>query len=306
MSFLDKLLRKEKPKLVLSLDGGGVRILAGVVFLQRLENALGKKISDTFDFFIGTSAGGISAMCLACLQMDTEELDEFWSDANISLSMSKSFFDNATIFQTKPKFDGQGKKDVLFKHFKEMLLSDSLKPVAVTAYDVEKRKPRLLTSYDNGEITVAKAGAATSAAPIYYPTEEVEDGSWLIDGGVVANNPSLIGYVEATKFFKTQNIRVLSIGTGINRKKIDGQKSAKWGMVNWFRHDILGVMTESSMYHELLTDLIGKNYLRVNSPTGRVNRKMDDNSEINLKRINLMGMEWWSEFGDQAIELLDI
>ena len=83
-------------------------MLAGVIFLKKLEVALGKKITDVFDFFIGTSAGGVSALCLACLQMDTEELDEFWSEANISLTMSKSFWDNATIFQTKPKYDGVG------------------------------------------------------------------------------------------------------------------------------------------------------------------------------------------------------
>jgi len=59
------------------------------------------------------------------------------------------------------------------------------------------------------------------------------------------------------------------------------------------------------MYHELLTDLIGEKYLRVNSPTGQVNRRMDDNSGVNLERINLMGMEWWSEFGDLALKLID-
>ena len=122
-----------------------------------------------------------------------------------------------------------------------MLLKDSPKPVAVTAYDVEKRQPRLLTSYADSNITALKAGTATSAAPIYYPTENIEDGSWLIDGGVVANNPSLIGYVEAKKLFKTRDIRVLSIGTGINRRKINGKKSSTWGMVSWFRHDILGI-----------------------------------------------------------------
>jgi hypothetical protein len=43
LSFLDSLLNKKKSKLVLSLDGGGVRVLAGVIFLKKLEVALGKK-----------------------------------------------------------------------------------------------------------------------------------------------------------------------------------------------------------------------------------------------------------------------
>ena len=47
---------KKEYKLVLSLDGGGVRGLATVIFLKELEKASGKKIVDLFDFFIGTSA----------------------------------------------------------------------------------------------------------------------------------------------------------------------------------------------------------------------------------------------------------
>ena len=42
-------------KLVLSLDGGGVRGLATVIFLKELEKISGKKIFDLFDFFIISS-----------------------------------------------------------------------------------------------------------------------------------------------------------------------------------------------------------------------------------------------------------
>ena len=76
--------------------------------------------------------------------------------------------------------------------------------------------------------------------------------------------------------------------------------------MNWFRHDILGIMLESSMFDEIAGDLMGENYLRVNSPTGLVNRRMDDTSDVNLERIHLMGMEWWSEFGQETTEFLNV
>ena len=54
--MLDKFLNLFKPnevkkeyKLVLSLDGGGVRGLATVIFLKELEKASGKKIVDLFN-----------------------------------------------------------------------------------------------------------------------------------------------------------------------------------------------------------------------------------------------------------------
>jgi hypothetical protein len=65
-------------------------------------------------------------------------------------------------------------------------------------------------------------------------------------------------------------------------------------------------MLESSIFHEIAVDLVGENYLRINSPTGLVNRRMDDNSEVNLKRIHLMGMDWWSEFGGKTTKFLNL
>lgn len=296
----------KKPKLILSLDGGGVRAIAEVVFLKQLEIASGKKIFDLFDFFIGTSAGGINALHLAGLGSDCFELEEFWSKDNLAKTMSKSFWDNASFLQTKPKYDGKGKRNVLLEYFQDQSLGEAKKSVAVLAYDVESRKPRLLSSYDSPGIKMVSAASATSAAPIYYSTQEIDDGTWLIDGGIVANNPSLLGYSEAKKLFPDHEIKVLSIGTGINRRKINGKNSVKWGALNWLNHDILGIMLESSMFDEIASDLIGDNYLRVNSSTGLVNRRMDDTSEANLKRINLMGMEWWSEFGEETLDFLNV
>lgn len=304
--FFKYLTPSKKTKFILSLDGGGVRAIAAIVFLKQLEIASGKKIFDIFDFFIGTSAGGINALNIAGLEASCFELEKFWSKDNLSKTMTKSFWDNASFLQTKPKYDGKGKRELLLEYFKDQSLGEAKKPVAVLAYDVEKRKPRLLSSYESPGIKMVSAASATSAAPIYYSTQEIDDGSWLIDGGIVANNPSLLGYSEAKKVFPGCEIKVLSIGTGINRRKINGPHSSKWGALNWLRHDILGIMLESSMFDEIASDLMGNSYFRVNSSTGLVNRRMDDTSDINLERIHLMGMDWWSEFGEDVAEFLNV
>ncbi|MDC0091449.1 patatin-like phospholipase family protein [Gammaproteobacteria bacterium] len=300
-----KFRPKKNTRYVLSLDGGGVRAIAALVFLKHLEIESGKKIADIFDLFIGTSAGGINALNIGGLGMNAADLERFWSAENLTKTMSKSFWDSASFLQSKPKYDGVGKREVFSKYFKDLSLGESDKHVAVLAYDVEQRKPRLLSSYGTPGIKMLSAASATSAAPIYYSTFEIDDGSWLIDGGIVANNPSLLGYSEAKKLFPKDRIKVLSIGTGINRRKINGKHSSKWGALNWFNHDILGIMLESSIFDEIASDLIGSDYLRVNSPTGLVNRRMDDNSEVNLERIHLMGMDWWKEFGAQTKDFLN-
>ena len=76
--------KKNNIKKVLSFDGGGVRAIAGVVFLQKLEAEIGKKVSDIFDLFIGTSAGAFNASCLASKNISISELKKYWSKANPS------------------------------------------------------------------------------------------------------------------------------------------------------------------------------------------------------------------------------
>ena len=295
---------KKEYKLVLSLDGGGVRGLATVIFLKELEKASGKKIVDLFDFFIGTSAGGLNAMHLAINEIEVSELESFWSQDNLAMSMQSSFWAKNFFLTTKPKYNNNSKTELLKQYFGNKLISDSNKPIAVLAYDVENRKPRVLSSYTDQNIKVTSAINASSAAPLYYPTVQIEDGSWLIDGGVVANNPCLVGYNEARKYFKTEKIKVFSIGTGIHSKNLDGEDSSKWGPIGWLANDILGILLESHADHELLSDLIGNNYFRVNSVAENINWNLDDYTNINLKNIRDMGYSWWKIYGDETSKFL--
>ena len=298
-------LFSKKYKKVLAFDGGGVRAIMGVYFLKKLELETSKTIFESFDLFIGTSAGATNALILAMNGSTTNDLEDFWTVENLKKIMNQSFIDRTSIFQTRPKYSNVGKKEVLTEFFGKRKIGESLKPVVVTAYDLEERKPILLSSYENPDTLAVNAANASSAAPIYFPTANMEDGKWLIDGGIATNNPSLLGYVEAKKLFATNNIKVLGIGAGLNKRKINGKHSRNWGALGWFRHDILGVMLESSLQNEILKDLIGDNYLRVNSPIGNVNRRMDDISSKNLQRIKALANKWWEEFGNKSINFIN-
>ena len=78
-NILNYFSQSSKTKLVLSLDGGGVRAIAAIVFLKKLEVLSGKKIFDIFDFFIGTSAGGVNALNIASTKATGFDLENFWS-----------------------------------------------------------------------------------------------------------------------------------------------------------------------------------------------------------------------------------
>ena len=49
---------------ILFLDGGGIRGLLQIELLRKLEEDTGRKVTEIFDWIVGTSTGGIIALGL--------------------------------------------------------------------------------------------------------------------------------------------------------------------------------------------------------------------------------------------------
>jgi patatin-like phospholipase/acyl hydrolase len=118
MSAFTSFFSKSNSKRVLSFDGGGVRAIAGLVFLHKLEVESGKKIADMFDMFVGVSAGALNALCLGVNQMSAKEIKDYWSKDYIEeITSSNYFWDKASIIQARPKYENTGRIEVLKKNF---------------------------------------------------------------------------------------------------------------------------------------------------------------------------------------------
>ena len=116
MSLLNFFKKKDSKK-VLSLDGGGVRALAAVIFLQRLEKETGKRVFELFDFFIGVSAGGLNALHFTINKTSAEKLEDFWTKDNLAMSMQKSFWAQAIFLNSKPKYNNESRTALLKNYF---------------------------------------------------------------------------------------------------------------------------------------------------------------------------------------------
>ena len=301
-SFLSRFSNKK----IICFDGGGVRTIASIVFLKKLEAESGKKVSDIFEMFIGTSAGAFNAACFAYGGYSADKIKRYWSKKYLDKIMQSSFFwDKASLIQARPRYESEGRIEVLNEIFGESTLKDTIKPFLSFAYNIETRQHEVHDSKHTPNITFRDAVAASSAAPMYFPTYQMQDSSWMIDGSVVTNNPTLIGFKYAKKILENENIKILSMGSGHNKNKINGELSTKWGGVGWLRNDIMGMLLDSEIHNDISLDLFKENYLRINSPIGKINRFLDDDSEENLERIHLMGMEWWSTFGDEALKFIE-
>ena len=99
-------------KMILSLDGGGIRGAATTQFLAKVEEKLiknyGKSIRDYVDFYAGTSTGSIIALALANTDMTMAQINELYNVENAQ----KIFFENRGFFEidvvNAPRYEAGG------------------------------------------------------------------------------------------------------------------------------------------------------------------------------------------------------
>jgi patatin-like phospholipase/acyl hydrolase len=225
---------------VLALDGGGVRGIFTAALLAGLEEDLGSPVVDHFDLVVGTSAGGIVALALGAGLTPAEILDFYVAERHAIFARSP-WTNVRRLFRAKYRPDGL--EAVLRRIFGDRLLGESRLPLVVPSYDLGENTvhlfktphhPRLRRDF---RVPMWAVGMATSAAPTFFPAfrlpvEEVR----LIDGGVWANTPAMVGVTEAVSMFGRglDEIRVLSLGT-TTRLKPRPSRLDNAGLLRWAR-----------------------------------------------------------------------
>lgn len=318
--------------MILSLDGGGIRGSATTRFLLLVERELQKThkttIRNQVDLFAGTSTGSIIALALARTDLSMEQVDKLY---NVEMA-EKIFEENKGIFEidgvNAPKYEASGKTEVLRQELgADTKVGDGNngKHVLVVTYSVEKRKPVVIksTKRRHANLSAYQIADASSAAPTYFPTAEVDldpndlDGThWLIDGGVIANNPTMCAISEVRRMWRDarlDDVRVLSVGTGRMTRKVNGRESRKWGSAGWFAQgQILDILTDESIVgYQAANILANGSYIRVNSELRKQpglavapDDAMDDVGEKNIKKLRALGEFWFERYGPQAVALL--
>lgn len=318
-----------KKKLVLSLDGGGVKGVMVARFLEHLEDAIAghpyrskqvdkrRHLAREFDMIAGTSAGALIAGALAYTNRSAHDLVyEVYSHENAEKMMPHRWRRIFGMLGPGPIYDGKGKKSVINECVDPHLLMSSSKDihVLITGYDLETLRPVFFKSYDPSmDMSVATACDVSSAAPVYYPGVKASFSKTAyrspmvgIDGGVFANDPSDCAYADALKLFgKESDIRVLSIGCGYSKKERTGNtfskamKLAKSGGLKWLTKghlvDMLMEAPADCVKYRMakFSEALGHKYMRINIELK--NTSTDDVSEKNMKKLREKGTEMWEK-----------
>lgn len=152
----------------------------------------------------------------------------------------KIFHSESRFFGTllKDKYDSKYIENFLYDTFKNAKMNQSLVPTMVISYDAAKGEPYIFNSWDDNDYYVREAARATSAAPTYFSPSVYYDKKndikrYLIDGGIIANNPVLLAYTEARKMYPNcKKFHILSLSTASNDYSMQGL-DISGGLMGW-------------------------------------------------------------------------
>lgn len=204
---------------ILSLDGGGVKGIFSAAVLAAVEDDLRIQVTEHFDLIAGTSTGGIIAIGLG-LGLRPREMVEFYLQKGPKI-FPHWYGAKSLQHWITSKFSAIPLEKALKMCFKQERFGNSSKRLIIPAYNIGEDDVYLFRTAHheklNRDYRVAawKVAKATSAAPTFFPCVREVDNLRLIDGGVWANNPSLVAITEAvgTIGIPPASVYLLSIGT---------------------------------------------------------------------------------------------
>jgi patatin-like phospholipase/acyl hydrolase len=262
---------------IIALDGGGIRGVLTAVLIDRLQQRYPDLLNpaDAVILFAGSSTGGILALGLAAGLTPAQMRDLY-------VVNGKSIFDATWLRDIEDlggiagaKYDNSNLKAVLGQTFVGATLGSLKHRVLISSFQLDDGaanpswKPKFFHNFpgldSDAAALVVDVAMETSAAPTYFPSY-----NGFIDGGVIANNPSMAAVAQAldrrnpaAEQATLEDVTLLSVGTGTSLQCIK-EKEVDWGDAQWIR-PLIGIMMDGSVgvAHFQCTQLLGPRYQRL-------------------------------------------
>ena len=310
-------------KIILSIDGGGIRGIIPATILSYLEQKIQEivndnriKIGNLIDFVAGTSTGSVIGS-LMLIPDDNNFYPKYKMTEIIDfyLSLGDKVFRHNLLHDIKnvwglfgPRFKNSNIEEPLLKQFDHYKLKDLIKPCMFSGYDIEKRKIVFYTNNDKNKkyenYNIKDIIRGSTSIPSYFAPAHFNDGlefNSIVDGGLFANNPAFAAFTEISKtifngkkqIYTPNELIIISLGTGSFNKKIYSyNESKKWGKIKWIMPLIDILLTANSEITDYeIKQLFSSydsshNYKRINPPIKLGSKDSMDASKKNL--VNLL------------------
>lgn len=226
-------------RVILALDGGGMRGILTIQLLKKLEEVAGIPCYELFDMIAGTSTGGIIAGLIS-IGKSAAEIEVLYKSL-INLVFQNRGMGNR--FLNPPQYTKKHYREKLKELIGNLSLKDACElhqlDLMITSRDMSaaeetffscfKQKDGSYHGYYQDVLLRAVMESTMSAPTYFYPLER------FVDGGVTThNNPSLGAFIEAVTYSAPSNekgehvptqyliptVTVYSFGTGATQRFI--------------------------------------------------------------------------------------
>lgn len=193
--------------------------------LQRIEEVIGKQIYKYVDLLAGTSTGGIISVGLSTGMKASDMVKVYTTRAKEIFTTRNTYWDYINFYGVvQSRYTNSGLIKVLKDYIDPSLkVKDAKTHIAITSTllkDSDQPCGFVFAKSDEKcvDFSLLDVCVATSAAPTYFPSYVFPGGDnyrW-VDGGVVANNPSLYAHAEASLYVENPKAEILhiSLSTG--------------------------------------------------------------------------------------------
>jgi hypothetical protein len=228
-------------RLILSLDGGGMRGILTVQLLKQLEMVAGIPCYALFDMVAGTSTGAIIAG-LIVTKHNALQIEQLYENLVTKVFHRKTF---GSRFINPPQFQKDEYRKLLAGLIEDITIQEACQQtdmdLMITAVDMAASEETFFSCFkqpDNSwygtykDVLLRAVMETTMSAPTYFhPLERFVDG-----GTTTYNNPSLAAFMEAVSYscpdkdqcektYPLSKITMFSFGTGISRPFIKASQT---------------------------------------------------------------------------------
>ena len=307
-----------KNRIIISLDGGGIRGILTLQLLKKIEEIAGLKINQFCDMLAGTSTGAIIAGLMA-FGLSAVEIEKLYIQLVTKVFQKRNILANRYI--NPPAYSKTNYRQAL----KEVLENCTLKEaclksnvdIFITAKDITDNEETYFTCFNNEGLKGTYQDAllrtvmeATMSAPTYFnPLER------FIDGGTTTyNNPSLAALMEAIRYdgngkYQLPDITLFSFGTGRLVKSVspaDGTNPHGPDAYFWLNY----VMDESSQdASSMQVDLFRSGMISIDYRRYQISfdtRALSQLPDKNISALHFTNANWLRDIKDQDLRNIEM
>ena len=266
---------------ILSIDGGGIRGILPASILADFErrHLEGRCIGDYFDLIAGTSTGGIIALGLANGIPASDILKVYVNHGHEIFPKRRQFFGLEKCWEFIRslhlyRYAREPLERQLDRIFGSKLYGEATRRLCIPSFDgftevnvfKTPHHPDFKLDWAEQVTTVA---LATSAAPTFFSVYR-NGNRQFADGGVWANNPIMIGLVDALtcNAIDPASIDILSLGCGEQEMKFTSRQLLSGGLFHWRQiiSSAMNLASQNALGQAGL--LIGRqNLVRIDAPS---------------------------------------